>query len=183
MATDLLIEAIGIPTDLTRPSDIIGAFRGEASFLSNFHSEYPSLVIVDWDFNDISYPTVEHAYQAAKQSDRKWKSLIQHAATPAKAKFLGRTAVLRPKWDTLRLEVMQRLIFQKFNRGTNLPVSHLSMAQKLLDTGRCQLVEGNTWHDCFWGKCSCPKCHGKLAENHLGRLLMKRRAELASQLE
>jgi predicted NAD-dependent protein-ADP-ribosyltransferase YbiA (DUF1768 family) len=28
----------------------------------------------------------------------------------------------------------------------------------LLKTGKHILVEGNAWHDYFWGACSCLKC-------------------------
>ena len=43
---------------------------------------------------------------------------------------------------------------------------------KLLATGDAELIEGNYWHDTFWGMCN-----GK-GENHLGRLLMEVRSEL-----
>jgi predicted NAD-dependent protein-ADP-ribosyltransferase YbiA (DUF1768 family) len=51
------------------------------------------------------------------------------------------------------------------------------LAEKLLATGEEILVEGNTWHDNFWGRCSCRNCRGK-GVNHLGQLLMERRAAL-----
>ena len=46
----------------------------------------------------------------------------------------------------------------------------------LIATGEQKLIEGNYWHDNFWGSCSCEKC-GDKGENHLGRLLMKLRSE------
>jgi len=49
--------------------------------------------------------------------------------------------------------------------------------QMLLDTGSQELVEGNVWHDNFWGNCTCSKCP-EPGENHLGKLLMKIRSEL-----
>jgi predicted NAD-dependent protein-ADP-ribosyltransferase YbiA (DUF1768 family) len=49
------------------------------------------------------------------------------------------------------------------------------MREMLLLTGDCELVEGNTWGDKFWGVCD-----GE-GENHLGKLLMKIRAELAKE--
>ena len=44
-------------------------------------------------------------------------------------------------------------------------------------TGDAELIEGNTWHDNYWGVCSCSKCNGR-GKNRLGKLLMKVREEL-----
>jgi len=49
---------------------------------------------------------------------------------------------------------------------------HESLKEKLLATGDEELVEGNDWNDRVWGKVD------GVGENHLGRLLMKIRAEL-----
>jgi predicted NAD-dependent protein-ADP-ribosyltransferase YbiA (DUF1768 family) len=47
------------------------------------------------------------------------------------------------------------------------------LKQKLVNTGEILLVEGNCWHDNFWGDCYCPKCFNRMGKNMLGRLLMK----------
>jgi hypothetical protein len=39
------------------------------------------------------------------------------------------------------------------------------------------LIEGNWWHDNFYGSCTCNKCVNK-GENNLGKILMKIREEL-----
>jgi predicted NAD-dependent protein-ADP-ribosyltransferase YbiA (DUF1768 family) len=54
------------------------------------------------------------------------------------------------------------------------------LAQDLLETGELELIEGNNWHDNFWGSCSCPKC-GSGGLNYLGKILMRIRAELSQQ--
>jgi len=46
----------------------------------------------------------------------------------------------------------------------------------LLATGEAELVEGNSWHDLTWGRCSCLQ-HGGAGRNLLGQLLMTVRAE------
>lgn len=67
---------------------------------------------------------------------------------------------------------MECLLREKFSRGTRY--------RDLLDqTKGEQIIEGNIWHDNFWGNCSCnkrPECV-KEGKNHLGMLLMKIRDE------
>lgn len=48
---------------------------------------------------------------------------------------------------------------------------------KLLATGGQELIEGNRWHDTFWGRCVCERCKGT-GQNWLGRLIMQVREEL-----
>ncbi len=126
-------------------------------FLSNF---YPAEV----EWNGIKYPTVEHAYQAAKTLNPKEVELIRTATTPGKAKQLGKVVTKIPGFDILKIDVMRVLLYQKFD----IP----ELKQKLLDTGDENLVEGNNWKDTFWG------VYNGYGENHLGRLLMEVRAKL-----
>ena len=49
------------------------------------------------------------------------------------------------------------------------------LKQLLLATGDLGLEEGNTWHDTFWGV----DAKTREGENHLGRILMRVREELA----
>jgi predicted NAD-dependent protein-ADP-ribosyltransferase YbiA (DUF1768 family) len=53
---------------------------------------------------------------------------------------------------------------------------------RLLATGDEQLVERTTWHDTYWGICTCPK-HGGVGENMLGRLLVQVRSQLRAEEE
>ncbi|MHB2019734.1 MAG: NADAR family protein [Candidatus Xenobia bacterium] len=135
----------------------IDRFDGPHAFLSNF---YPSPVT--WD--GITFPTVEHAFQAAKCVEREDQLAIAAAATPGKAKKLGKKAWMRENWQDERLGVMEALLCQKFDNE--------ELAQRLLETGGADLVEGNTWGDRFWG------VDGGEGKNHLGRLLMRIRTEL-----
>jgi predicted NAD-dependent protein-ADP-ribosyltransferase YbiA (DUF1768 family) len=52
----------------------------------------------------------------------------------------------------------------------------------LLATGDRDLIEGNTWHDNFWGVCSCPKCTFPPIPqtNWLGKILVEERAFYAT---
>lgn len=143
---------------------MINEFCGDNAFLSNFH---PSPITVD----GILYKTVEHAFQAAKTSDKAIKQAIADKPTPGQAKRAGGSrGIIKDfdpsKWESVKVEVMERLLRLKFQDP------HL--AAKLKATGDQTLVEGNTWNDTFWGICLKT---GK-GENHLGRLLVKIRSEI-----
>jgi ribA/ribD-fused uncharacterized protein len=134
----------------------VDRFDGEYAWLSNF---YPCEVILEDDGHH--YPTVEHAYQAAKTLDPDERARIRECARPGEAKKLGRYVTMRLRWDDVKVPVMRNLLMQKFSRP--------DLRHKLLGTGYRNLVEGNTWGDTFWGVCRGKGC------NMLGRLLMQTR--------
>lgn len=135
----------------------ITSFRG--TVFSNFT---PCRVFLD----NVVYPSVEHAYQAAKTLDLAQRAHIRELPTAGAAKAAGRRVTMRADWDAVKIDVMRSLLRQKFALGS-------TFALQLLHTGTCELVEVNTWGDRFWGEC--PRGSGA---NHLGKLLMQRRAEL-----
>lgn len=112
----------------------------------------------------MDYPTVEHAYQAAKTNSSVEREMIKNIVKPGDAKKAGRTVVMRRDWNKSKYSVMHNLVYQKFNR---YPV----LRQNLLETGDQQLIEGNTWHDNYWGACSCARCKQKVKQNKLGEIL------------
>lgn len=135
----------------------ISSFTGEYRWLSNFWSA--SVV-----YDGAIYPTVEHAYQAAKTFDQLQRESIRRATSPGIAKRAGRRVDIRDDWEAAKLGIMQELVRQKFM----VP----DLRTKLLNTGDAPLIEGNYWGDTFWGVC-----RGK-GHNHLGRILMSVRAAL-----
>lgn len=142
---------------------MIDRFSGDYRFLSNF---WP----VPVEFEGVVYPSTEHAFQAAKTLDVAVRRDIAGTKKPGEAKQLGRALALRPDWEQVKLDVMEEVLRCKFAPGT-------ALAEKLAATGAQDLIEGNTWDDCFWGIC-----RGQ-GTNHLGRLLMKIRAELSTYVE
>jgi ribA/ribD-fused uncharacterized protein len=114
----------------------------------------------------VAYPTVEHAFQAAKTSDPEEQRAIRECSSPNQARRMGKRATLRSDWETVKIGIMESLVRQKFT-------AHPELAAALLATGERRLVEGNTWGDVFWGTV---RGRGK---NHLGRILMRVREELA----
>lgn len=141
----------------------IEEFQGEYRFLSNFYPCPIEFEVVPGRLR-LRYGTSEHAYQAAKSLDPEWWKRVQQALTPAAVKKLGRQVELRPDWEDVKLEVMERILRIKFADDP--------LRTWLLETGRRELIEGNRWRDVYWGVCD------GVGENHLGRLLMKIRAEL-----
>jgi len=143
-------------------------FRGEHRFLSNFSE---SLIR---GAGDICYPTAEAAFQGGKTRDMGARAKIAAAPTPEEAKRLGRRVRLIPDWDEHRHVVMRAVLRAKF--------ADPDLGRRLLDTGDAELVEGNRWHDQFWGCCRCgtrPLCADP-GENWLGRHLMALRSDLAA---
>jgi ribA/ribD-fused uncharacterized protein len=142
----------------------IDSFSGSWSFLSNFH---PAEVYLD----GVKYASIEHAFQASKTLDLKRREKFTYLIKPAAAKKMGRDLPLRPDWEEVKVGIMRELLMQKFS--PSIP------KRKLLSTFQAELIEGNWWHDTFWGVCDgsgrhwkCPG-HEPYGENMLGKLLME----------
>ena len=140
---------------------MIDAFQEEHRFLSNFYKS-PLL------FEGETYPTVEHAFQAAKTDDAEERATIRANANPVIAKRKGRKVTLRADWEEVKRDVMLKILRVKF--------ADAELAAKLVETGNEELIEGNRWHDRYWGKCQCAKCGGE-GLNILGEALMQVRKE------
>lgn len=146
---------------LNKPPEI-KEFKGAYDWLSNFAP-------CEFEYQGIVYPSTEHFYQAWKFPAEE-RPRIAALATPGLAKREGRKAKLCWNWDTVKLEVMKTALEQKFT----IP----KFENLLLSTSNATLVEGNWWHDNFWGDCYCQKCKGIPGANTLGRLLMELRSKL-----
>lgn len=135
-------------------------FRDEYRFLSNF-----------WDapvtYDGLTYMNNEAAFQAQKCLQPEEKEAFTELP-PSKAKNLGRRVELRPDWEEVKVGIMEEIVRAKFTQNDELK-------QKLLATKDMVLEEGNTWNDTFWG---VSRRTGE-GENHLGKILMKIRDEIA----
>ena len=134
---------------------MITQFKGKYAFLSNFWPVQIRSVT-------IMFPSVEHAYQAAKTFNR-WHQLKITRLTTGQAKRYGRKLEIREDWDQVKVHIMTSFIRQKF--------SEQPLRAWLQNTEPHTLIEGNNWGDKFWGQCNC---EGK---NHLGNILMNIRKE------
>lgn len=136
----------------------IDSFSGQYRFLSNFF-------LCSVMYEGIEYPSSENAFQAAKTLDIDVRKIFAlKEITPGISKRLGRSIVLRPHWDIIRLQTMVDILAAKFQD----PV----LAKLLIETGDAELIEGNAWNDTFWGVCN-----GK-GTNFLGKALMDLRKKL-----
>ncbi len=142
---------------------MIAMFEGKYAFLSNFEAS-------PFTVDGVTFPTVEHWFQAFKTLDPEDFRDIAAADTPGKAKRMGRHVELRPDWEEIKIDVMREGLRHKFA----IP----KFRQMLLATGDEELMEGNTWHDNTWGNCVCQKCQNIPGRNMLGMLLMELRTEI-----
>jgi len=131
--------------------EIINSFKGEYAFLSNF---FPAPTV----YEGLLYQCSEGAYQAAKSMD-----LIERikfvSLNGAQSKKLGKLVKLREDWNERRIGIMCEIVLNKFEGNPNL-------REMLVNTGDATLIEGNYWHDVFWGVCD------GTGANHLGIILM-----------
>lgn len=152
---------------------MIDIFRGSYYFLSNF---YPCEI----EHDSIVYPSLEHYYVALKCDNDQiingkyytcfdFRELISKVKSPGKVKIIGKNIKVRSDWNDIKLDIMWIGIQQKFRNK--------ELSELLISTGDQKLVEGNYWHDNFYGQCTCEKCIDK-GKNKLGKLLMKIRSEL-----
>lgn len=140
-------------------AETIDSFTGHYAYLSNF-------------FIESDGSCVEVEFQAMKTTNLvQRQEILRCVGEPKRAKRLGRKCDIRPGWDNLRVYVMASLVAKKFSR-------HPQLTELLMDTAGATLIEGNYWHDNFWGACTCDGCSDKLQQNQLGTILMSVRATL-----
>jgi hypothetical protein len=148
---------------MTGPGPRITRFKGDTFFLSNFYRSEVRMV-------GLVFPTAEHAYQALKTDDPERRLWIRCAGTPSIAKQRGRGVRLVPDWEYIKVKAMAQVLFEKFRDP--------ALAERLVATHPRELVEGNDWHDQFWGDCRCARCH-EPGRNMLGKLLMELRDKMS----
>lgn len=127
----------------------------------------------------IAVATAEALYQAAKfPNDRELQLAILGQDDPKEAKRLARRhervwdEKLKSRWlKSLRLDVMCWVVRRKFAQNPDL-------ASLLAASGNSPIVEPSRFDE-YWGLV-IPSPERWRGKNHLGRLLMKVRAELSS---
>jgi len=135
----------------------IKGFFGEYRWLSNFH-------LYNIEYENIIYPSTEHAYQAAKSLDPNIREEFINLSCE-KARLKGQIIDIRPDWQDIKYSVMYDVILYKFETNKDLK-------SKLIETGDKYLEETNHWNDTYYGVCD------GVGENNLGKILMEIRSKL-----
>ena len=78
---------------------------------------------------------------------------------------MGKNIYMRRDWNDIKDNIMYEICYNKFSQNELLK-------EKLINTGDALLIEGNTWHDTYWGMCN------NKGQNKLGKILMRVREEL-----
>lgn len=148
---------------------LIDTFKGEHFWLSNFYEGAP------FTMHGVTYPTGEHAFQAAKTNNPLSAHEIAVAPSPGAAKGLGRRTSLRPDWEAIKRDVMADVVASRF--GPDNP----DMQARLKATDTALLIESVTWCDQTWGDCVCDRHRSWPGKNWLGKTLMAHRATLTGE--
>jgi len=133
-------------------------FKNEYSFLSNF---YPSPFMI----NGITFPTVEHYYQANKADNSQDFFKILNLKTPVETKKAGKKIKICKNWEQIKFNIMYIGLLNKFKQNIDL-------MNLLILTGEKEIIEGNYWGDKIWGVC----LKTNEGENNLGIMLMNIRS-------
>ena len=138
----------------------IVAFDGAERWLSNF-------VGCSIDYQGRNFPSVEHAYQSMKQDSETWRQkCADYTITSAAIKKMAQEIDKRPDWNRIKLSVMRECVKLKFLQEP--------FRTRLIETGNMEIIEGNWWHDTFWG-VDKDTMEGS---NNLGKLIMEVRSSL-----
>jgi ribA/ribD-fused uncharacterized protein len=144
-----------IPYYADHKDGLIAGFFGCFSFLSNFYALENGVTI-----DELTYPSVECAYQAYKYAPNQRLKFIDISASEAKK--LGELAPNfdAKKWNKNKVELMRVLVYQKFEKN-------IKLRKMLLTTDGYLLEERNSWGDCEWGTNELG-----IGKNNLGIILM-----------
>jgi ribA/ribD-fused uncharacterized protein len=155
-----------VANNLTLGDDGLSLYfaRSDVSQLLGTFSAHP------FTLEDQEWPTVEHYFQAMKFDAGAHQDKICTAASPKKARKLGRTRFekIRNDWSSTRTVFMTRAVYTKCK-------TYPDIAALLLSTGSQKLVESSQY-DYFWG---CGR--DRRGENMYGQILMNVRDKLAEE--
>ena len=139
----------------------IDSFTGYFDFM---HNNFQTPVY----YEGILYPSVTHAYHAARSTDERTRRAILNSET---FQILGNIAIRiedPPDWQEKKVKIMEQLLRDKFRRSKELQ-------EKLRTTEHRELVmtyQEKKKNNLYWGVVK-----GK-GQNQLGRILMRIRDDL-----
>ena len=114
---------------------------GPAYINGEEYTEFDNFYIAPFEVGGRTYPSVENAFQAAKNDNDEYKNKIQ-AASPGGAWRLGQTVYLREDWEDIKAGVMKELVGRKL-------IQHPRLAKILIRTFGPIEFKGSTK---YWNK-------------------------------
>ncbi|MEW8701717.1 MAG: NADAR family protein, partial [Candidatus Thiodiazotropha sp.] len=128
---------------------------------------WSNFAIYRLSFEGISYPSLEHYFQASKFSNTSTLDAIRQSATPAEAKALGWKfdSEKRLDWETVRYMIMKKAIKTKCSQWNRF-------RQQLISSYPFPIIESNV-ADPVWGIGE-----DFMGQNLWGKCAMEIRAEL-----
>lgn len=122
-------------------------------------------------FEDTTFATAEHAYQAGKARRPEVRAWLMAAPSPALLAMAAHGLYqwdITPSWSRIKFDRMRAVLYAKFTQYTDL-------RETLLSTGSARLVETATVDNAvnrLWGEVN------GVGKNMLGVLLMELRTQL-----
>lgn len=119
-------------------------------------------------YNATLFPTVEHAYHAAKFENKDIVDKIKNAGSPLEAHSLGKKykPQRRKDWNDVKVDILHEIIQAKVEQ-------HEEVKQALLATSEEEIIEENP-NNSFWGNGKDGK-----GQNQMGKILMRIREDLS----
>jgi ribA/ribD-fused uncharacterized protein len=135
---------------------------------SETYSEFSNFAPFPIELDGERWPTSEHYYQAQKFTDPALQAKIRAAGKPIVAKSLADAHIdkIRPDWDAVKEQVMDRAVRRKF-------ALHPELRALLLSTGDEPIAEDGPNNDRYWGIG-----RDGSGQNKLGRIIERIRDDL-----
>ena len=158
---NIQIDEVTVPYYAVHKDGLIAGFFGPFRWMSNFFPLKNGVVL-----DELMFPSVEHAYQAAKWPINLREQFV--GISSAQSKKLGKLAPRfnSKKWNKNKYEIMYGLNWQKYQNNRDLQ-------EKLVMTDGYTLEERNHWGDTDWGT----DVDG-IGDNNLGKILMRIRDKI-----
>lgn len=134
--------------------------------------EFTNFYIRPVKIDDNIWLSTEHYYQINKFTDPEIIKEMKNVRLPkdiynlANVKYKSK---IRKDWSQVRLDIMRKAIYEKFNQNSDLK-------KLLLSTNNAILIE-NSPYDSFWGVGGFGNKYIDGTNNWLGKILMETRAK------
>jgi len=152
-------------------------FRCQYGFLSNMKCCSISINNQVWTSSESLYQAISLSRDYFKDPGLYTEIILEiNKASAFGSKILAKQYPKRNDWNKVKEIVMYEVVRLKFFQNATL-------AEVLLDTKDKLIIEGNYWHDNYWGQCFCGSCKEKYGHNYLGIILMSIRDLLLERVK